>query len=448
MNTVKDCFFEQIKYCPHEKQRLFHDSQARFRIVAAGARSGKSMAAGAEIAFELCHPNKRIWCVATQYELADKEFDWALQFLQKIADGNLLAVARVSSAARGSRIIRFPWGSFCKTKSTEKPTSLLGEELDLIVLSEASQIARAPWERMLRARLGPRNGKLIAPSTPNSDSGLFREFFENGQNENPEFSDWESWQFSTLDNPTFSKSEWEIARKELDESIFQEQYMGLFVSRRGHVFKLTKEHIYKEPPQGFQDWPVIRAYQAGYQNPAVCLFMALSPDREYYIFQEIYKSQTVIEDIAPEIIKASLGKRVIGTIVDFRDTNTQDKLKMLKIANTVIDEKKFNSKLATLRRLQALQNVMKVHEVHEGGKTRLHIHASCENLIRELSECKWPEKQKEEDEKAEIELPTTKYLQGPLALSYLVGFIETSRGVDIYTVQGRRDGRSFENANK
>src|SRR5574341_1945379 len=82
--AAKYKFFADCGYTPHPKQDEVHRSEARFRVIAAGARGGKSMLAGAEIAFTLLQPNKRVWCVATQYELADKEFDWALHFLSKI----------------------------------------------------------------------------------------------------------------------------------------------------------------------------------------------------------------------------------------------------------------------------------------------------------------------------------------------------------------------------
>ena len=428
-------FFKSCGYTPHPKQAEIHQSTARFRAIAAGARSGKSMAAGAEIAFMLMFPKKRIWCVSSQYELADKEFDWALEFLSRIyVDGKRLTdAAKITSASRGSRKLEFPWGSFVKTKSTEKAQTLLGEELDMIVLGEASQVARAPWERMLRARLGPRNGRLIAASTPNSDAGLFRIFFENGLSQDPNFSDWASWQFATIDNPTFSREEYEIARKELDENVFKEQYEGLFVSRRGKVFNFQDCHIFREIPTGIEDWPIIRAIQRGYQNPFVCLFIAISPDREYYVIDEVFATQTLINDVSPIIIEKSKGKRILASIGDYRDQEGLEQLAKNGIKCTTNDERKYTKQIGTLRRVQAIQNCLKIRDT---GTSKIHVFAGCENLIHELKECKWPDKQPEEREKAEIELPLTKFFQSPAALSYVVAFCEVSQGFDIYSFQG------------
>lgn len=168
----KFSIFRDFKYFPSPGQKQVHESYARFNICAAGARFGKSMLAGAEAAYSFLIPSRRIWIVGTQYELAEKEFNWALEFLGNFKiDGDerpILDYCLVRNNQKGSREVIAPWGSFIKTKSTEKPQLLLGEEIDLCILSEASQIARSVWERQLRARLGPRKGRLYAISTPNA----------------------------------------------------------------------------------------------------------------------------------------------------------------------------------------------------------------------------------------------------------------------------------------
>lgn len=432
--SAKLSVFDNFGYAPSPGQRAIHHSGARFIIGAAGARFGKSMAAGAEIAAELLlRPGARIWCVGPQYELADREFTWALEHLGKLAIKGqpVLDFARVTTAARGSRKITFEWGSYCQTKSTEKPSSLLGEELDMIVLCEASQIAREPWERMLRARLGPRHGRLLALSTPNADSGLFREFFQNGKDGKP---DWESFQFSTLDNPYFSRDEYEIAQKELDEKVFKEQYQGEFVSRRGKVFDLQDVHIVEELPADLVNWPVFRGFQAGYQNPLAVIWVAISPSREFWVFDELYLTQALWRDVSGQIAEKTKGRRVICSLSDYRDEKIKEDLSAIGINARANDEKKYTKGIATLRRIQALQSVMKPRE---NGRSRLIVHKNCQGLIKELQECKWPDPQKEQAEKAEIELPLTKYLQAVSALSYVVAFVEGARGVDIYSVQAK-----------
>lgn len=420
-------FFSKCGYTPSAAQMEFHLSEARFRTLCAGARFGKSMACGAECAYALvAKPDCRIWIVANIYELAEREFLHTVNFLSacKIKDGrSLMDVGKLSYAVRGSRSIRFPWGSFCQTKTADKPQALLGEELDLLVIGEASQMPREPWNRMLRPRLGPRSGKMIAASTPNSDSGLFMDFFNKGNDESEE--DWASWQFSTLDNPTFSRDEWEIAKKELDEKIFQEQYEGKFVSRRGVVFNFEDEiHVFSHKTEEMENWPHILGWQAGYNNPFAVVIIAISPiDGSYWVVDEIHQEKALTPDIVVQIPEKTKGKRILTSVTDYYAYQLQDELKREGIETTYNDEKKFPKKFAQIKRIQCIQNIMKQGKLHflNGLKT-----------LKEMRAVKWQDEQKEEKERAESELPLTKYLQGTLAISYVLAFCEAAKGKNIY----------------
>jgi hypothetical protein len=417
---------------------MVHKSQSRHRVVAAGARFGKSMLGGAEIVYGLMIPDYRMWAVSSQYELAEKELNWAMEFLGNISISRgrkMIDLAKISSAARGSRVISFPWGSFCRSKSCEKPQSLLGEELNLIVFGEGSQVPRLAWERMLRARIGPRRGGVLSLSTPNADAGLFKDMFDWGQDEDEEYNEWKSWQFSTLHNPTFDRGEWEIAKRELDEDIFKEQYEGEFISRRGKVFKFSKEHIFDDFPDGFEHWVVLRSVQRGFTNPFVVLFASLHPERrDLWIWAEHYELGITPEDVVSLMHEKTKGKRVLATWGDYYDPDGKEQFSKAGVRIAVNDEKKINKKFAQIKRIQAIQNALKIRD---DGTTRIHIHRDCVRLIEEMEKCKWPDKQKEEAEKAELETPLTKYLQGPLALSHIVTFVEIARGIDVYAAQSK-----------
>ena len=150
MVGTKADFFKDMGYVPSPGQQEFHNSSARFKVFAAGSRFGKSMMAGAEVAYEFLRPNHRIWIIGTQYDLAEKEFNWALQFLArvKLPNGrNILDMCKIINRQLGPKRIESSWGSSICTKSSEKLTSLLGEEIDMAVLSEASQHSTISWER-------------------------------------------------------------------------------------------------------------------------------------------------------------------------------------------------------------------------------------------------------------------------------------------------------------
>src|SRR5688500_13606704 len=45
----KHQFFEQINYHPYPKQRQYHDSNARFKVMVAGRRAGKALHVGTPV---------------------------------------------------------------------------------------------------------------------------------------------------------------------------------------------------------------------------------------------------------------------------------------------------------------------------------------------------------------------------------------------------------------
>ena len=438
--NLKEKFFKRVNYYPHKNQEIFHSSFARFKIIACGARWGKSMAAAAEVTPFLLLPDYRIWIISSTYDLSEREFNWVLHFCgeYKMENGKrLVDFAKVGNAAKGSRYIKFPWGSFVETKSTKTPESILGDEINAAILAEASTIPYSLYKRYIRPRIGPRNGTLTAPSTPCSDGGLLKDFYDRGQSKDAQWKEWESWQFATIDNPTFNLSEYETARQELPKEIFKEQYEGLFVSRKGRVFpSFCDSHVVNELPEKINDWPVFRAihHEANsFNNPFVCIWIAVNPEtRELYIYDELYKDKALLDDECRAILEKSRGRRIIATIIDYYNPAIKESLKSF-IATTVNNEKKYSKKFATVKRIQALQTSLKLRE---DGTSSIHIYSKCENLIREMTACKWPAAKREESEMAESEMPTTKHISTPMALSYVVAFSWCSRGVDVYTAQG------------
>ena len=429
-NIKKLSFFYAIEYLPHPKQLLCHFSPARFKVVAAGARAGKSMLAGAEAAYLFfVQPDARIWCVSSQYSLAEKEFDWALSFLHKIKlktkdNASLVEYCNMVNANKGGREINSSWGSFIHTKSTEKPPSLLGEELDMIVMGEASQVQEIAWTRYLRARIGPRHGQLLAISTPNSDAGLFMDFFVRGESKEQAWDAWESWQFPTNANPHFSQSEFETAKTELDDKIFQEQYEGKFVSRKGFVFGNIKGNIVENDkyPEDIYSFTAIWSVSYNYNRPAVAVLMFLAPkERKYYFLKEIYLRNSMPESITQQMKDASKGLRVRGIIVGKKDYIIQDELKKNNLSYVFDSEAKINENEALRCKIMNLRSLLETNAIIISEETP--------NLIRELEKMKWSS----EEGKKTCDIPEV--LQMPLVAANAVAFWDIARGIDVYKAQ-------------
>jgi len=435
----KKFFFNQIGYQPHKYQRMFHESPARFKIMIAGARGGKSMCAGYEAAPHLLLPDFRIWCAAATYDLAEKEYEWCLDALSKYYFNGrpVLEYGHHVNQARGQKAVHFPWGSFIETKSTQKMESLLGEELDMVIIGEAAQMPLRAWVKFLRPRIGPRRGKALIPSTGAGDFGFLPYCIDHAKSPSRAYRDWEMIQFTTLDNPTFSRAEYEAARMELDRDAFAEQYEGKLVSKRGRVFRnFSDAHITNELPEDFEEMPVICAFRSGIRNPTIGVWATYdSRRREYLVYAEYNETDKLMHDLQPYHEKYTRGRRVvIGPFADVRDRACIKGIEdMGLIAHKIEAESKISEKMAVIHRVRNLLSVLKPRE---NKPPRLRVHASCEKLIDEFRKCRWPEKKREEAEAAEIEVPMSKYFQATSAVAQMIAFFEsTVLHGDVYGAQ-------------
>ena len=421
--SMKAAFAQKVGYKPSQGQWEMHNSIDRYRICCAGARFGKSMAGGFEAAFHAAaFADFRVWIVAPVYELAEKEFSWAMEFLSRyeIRPGISLAkMGRLSRPFKGSCSIKFDWLSFITTKSTDNPDSLLGEELDMLVLGEAGRIPKKVYNRELRARIGPREGQIFAASTAAGNVGLFSELLAKGLLNTP---GWHTWMFSTIDNPTFSLDEFEEAKKLLDKDTFAEQYEGKLVSRKGLVFSDFDPQIHTVNPKEIKlaNNLISIALQPGGQNPTVVLFISYDPTRgQVIVLDEIYDTSTPIGDTLDKAKEYVKGKRVNQGI--FTDATNKAILLSLekKGLRTVInqDEQKISRMHVMAGRAQIVRSMLKPIN----GKPRFVISSKCVNLLEEFEKCSWPEKPKEEDCKLLSEVPQPKYFQGIQALSHIFG---------------------------
>ncbi len=157
----KDALFQTLGYNPHAKQQLFHSSHARFRVVVAGRRSGKSLMTARECAPKLFQPNTRGWIVGPTYSLGEKEFRvlWD-DLIVGQGLGKHKKVLKGYSTKQGNMYIELPWRSRVDVLSSDHPESLVGEGLDWVVMSEAAKHGPDIWERYLRPTLSDKKGKI------------------------------------------------------------------------------------------------------------------------------------------------------------------------------------------------------------------------------------------------------------------------------------------------
>lgn len=221
-NSVKGADSQEFKFqMPplHEAQEVVASSEARWKILCAGRRFGKSRL-GVMLTLITAMQGKRAWWVAPTYTIA--RVGWreiqnaAMGFPDKFPVNISLVNMEVTFPQTGGSIA---------VRSADTPHRLRGEGLDYLVMDEAAFIKPDVWHQVLRPTLTERKGSALFISTPMGMNNWFYELWEFAEGK----EDWERFQFATWDNPFIDREEVEKAKDEVGSIVFAQEYLAEFV---------------------------------------------------------------------------------------------------------------------------------------------------------------------------------------------------------------------------
>ena len=148
----------KIKYTPHEGQRLFHESKARFRVLSCGRRWGKTLSGANE--FIKCMVNAGAdavgFCVAPTFWHTQKQWKEFLRYCPHEI---------ISNINRGEHKITLLGNREVWFRSCDNPDSLRSEGLDILWMDEGGQIKEDAWTMALRPALMDKKGKAFFTGT-------------------------------------------------------------------------------------------------------------------------------------------------------------------------------------------------------------------------------------------------------------------------------------------
>lgn len=229
--------FQLLKW----QQEVFKDS-ARFKVIAAGRRCGKSRLSAVTLLIEgiNCPEGSAVMYVAPTLGQA-RTIIWDLL--------NELGRPIIKSAHINNLEITLVNGRKILVRGADNPDSLRGVSLSYLVMDEVAFIKAEIWEKVLRAALSDKKGRAMFISTP-SGRNHFYDWYQLGQSGEDE--EWKSWHFTTADNETIDPKEIEAAKRTLSSFAFNQEYMSSFNNAGAGLFK--EEWIkFGEEPQ-FGSW--------------------------------------------------------------------------------------------------------------------------------------------------------------------------------------------------
>lgn len=313
---AKNRLFSKVGYAPNRAQRRIHESQARFQVVAAGRRTGKSTAGGMELlpevyraylmrnALEEHDIRHEYWITGPQYTDSEKEFR-AFYNKAKFLKMPFDKPGTYYDAHGGDMQVSLWGGRFLlKAQSAKYPEHLVGEGLSGVILAEAAKMKERIWEQYLRPTLADFRGWAKFNSTPEGRNWFYDKWTVGQHGTDPE---WESFRFPSYANEKLfpmGADDPEIISMlaGMSEEMGAQEVLAVFSKYVGQVFKQWDEEVHVRSDCVYNpDWPLYVATDYGWTNPNVMLFIQVDPWDRVYVIDEYYQSHRSPEEFADDI---------------------------------------------------------------------------------------------------------------------------------------------------
>ncbi len=220
-------------------QQEVYSDPVRFKVVAAGRRTGKSRLAAWMLIINALQTDKgQVFYVAPTQGQA-RDIMWHTLF--DIA-GDIIERSHVNNLE-----ITLAGGNTIFLKGADRPDTLRGVSLKYLVLDEYAFCKPDVFDNILRPALADRQGDMLAIGTPEGRNHFY-EMYTGAEN----WENWDRFHYTSFDNPLVPKSEIESARNTLPAYAFQQEFMASFDARTGSLFD-TEKFDYHTKSEGTGD---------------------------------------------------------------------------------------------------------------------------------------------------------------------------------------------------
>jgi len=220
------------------QQEVWND-ETRFKVVAAGRRTGKSrLAAWLLIINGLQAERGHVFYVApTQGQARDIMWQTLLELGHPVIAGSHI----------NNLQIKLVNGATISLKGADRPETMRGVSLTFLVMDEYADMKPDVWEQILRPALADQKGHALFIGTP-MGRNHFYELYKYAEMSDDET--YKGWHFTSYDNPILDPSEIDIAKKSMSSYAFRQEFMASFEATGSEMFKETWIKYGEEPESG------------------------------------------------------------------------------------------------------------------------------------------------------------------------------------------------------
>jgi phage terminase large subunit-like protein len=292
----------------HDAQMEIFKSEARFKVISAGRRFGKSrLAAWVLLIKALQSKSKDVFYVGPTFQQS-KDIMW----------GMLKELGRdvIKAAHENTAVLTLINDRKIYLKGSDRPDTLRGVGLEYVVLDEYASMKPEVWEMILRPTLADVKGGAMFIGTPAGKNHFYKLFME-AQGED---SDWEAFQYNSTDNPLLDPKEIQAAKSSMSTQAFRQEFEATFESFSGGIFKeewikyVDDEADFKEntighyvvsvDPAGFEAASKERGLKSSKLDETAISVVKIVGDE--WLVKDIYHGRWGIKETANRILNAAM----------------------------------------------------------------------------------------------------------------------------------------------
>lgn len=200
---------------------------ARFKVIGAGRRCGKTRFACYKLLVEALSSTKKdshvFYVAETQSQARDVLWNTLLE-----VGSSVIVKSHINNLQ-----ITLINGATISLKGSDRPDTMRGVSLKFVVLDEYGTMKPQVWEEVLRPALADQKGGAVFIGTPQGRNH-FWDLFKYGElAEDPE---WKSWHFTSYDNPLLDPNEIEAAKRSQSSFAFRQEFMASFEAKDSELF--------------------------------------------------------------------------------------------------------------------------------------------------------------------------------------------------------------------
>jgi len=346
----------------HDKQKDVVRSKARFKIVRAGRRSGKSSLQVEDMSYTAVKEKESPVFYIAPTQIQARAIIW------EGLKAKLALISEVNESRLEMKVPTQDGGySLITVAGWENRENFRGRKAKKIYFDELDTMKDffIGWQEIFRPALTDLKGEAMFSGTPKKENPNLKRLEKMAETD----SDYQAFHFTTSDNPHIPKEEIDKAKGELDYNTFRQEYLAEYIENQGSLFKFTalvdvfSNTITKENSKYltvdiaddggdktiFSFWEGLEEYRRE-EFERLNTEGIIQKIREYASLEKIPYSQIAVDavGVGAGVASSSLLDGIIGFKGSFAPIKTDDNIVMpnvsvLKVANLVSDYKNLRS---------------------------------------------------------------------------------------------------------